>query len=165
MYKSRLGSWGLRKNFGETTVKQAIEWLGDGTASSIRDKNIRRKIERYLTRKPDMLQELQGAAGQATLQGLLLRKAPGGCAPVTRLRTLQPSPFTLRAPKQLQLSDEIFRLHSAFLSSLDGGFVGGMAKPPEQDEQSKLPTYLSTYLFFSLINCFPFPTASLFCGR
>lgn len=150
MYKFRLGSWGLRKNLGETTVKQTIEGLGDGPASFMPDNKIRKKLERYFIRKPDILQELQGSH-QATLQ-TLLKKAPGrGVStgtPWTRLRPLRPSPSTtlrspsntLRAPTQLQLPDEIFRFFSAFLSSLTGESAVMTEAPPEQDESSTLPT-------------------------
>lgn len=136
MYKFRVKTWGLTKNWGDARAKRALDGLGNGTLPQ--GGTQLRKLERYLARKPSALQQLQ-ATHKAALQALLA-EAAGGVPSValTGPRPLQPRPATLRAPTQLALPDEIFRLLSTFLTSANDGSAMMACKVPEQDERSEL---------------------------
>lgn len=140
MYKFRIKSWGLRKNWGDAVAKRALQRIGNSTSVQgdtpiflATETAQLRKLERYLKRKPETLQQLQ-ETHKAALQTLHTKTAVSKRVALTGQRQLRPS--TLRAPIQLELPDEIFRLLSAFLASAPRDAVMGQSRPPEQDEPS-----------------------------
>jgi hypothetical protein len=138
MYKFRIKSWGLRKNLAKTLVKNSLERLegsipvgGDDPAPLLTQVQ---KLARYLKRNRKTLRQLQETHG-AAVQMLLTGAPDSERATLGGLRRLQPS--KLRAPTQVELPDEIFRLLRTFLVSTSEKSVIRKPRPPEQDESSK----------------------------
>ena len=153
MYKFRIRTWGLTKNWGDARVQQALDGLESG--KPYQGGTPLRKLEHYLARKPSALQQLQ-ATHKSALQTLFAEAVSVSSGVSTGPRPLQPRPATLRAPTQLALPDEIFRLLSTFLASANGGSARMACKAPEQDERSRLrphPLLIPAYR----ADRFPFP--------
>ena len=142
MYKFRIKNWGLRKNLASAVVMNTLERLeagipvqgGPSPLLGLQASQIR-KIACYLKRNPEILQRLYETHG-AAVEMLLTSAVSSNRAVQGKQRQLRPS--KLRAPTQVELPDEIFRLLRTFLVSSSERFIGGLPRPPEQDESSKL---------------------------
>ena len=144
MYKSRLASWGLRKNLGGNSVKNALarlqggsEWSAHGdpvTLPGLQATQVRR-LARYLDRNPEMMRQLHGLHGEGVQ--MLLSRAGGSEPELATKKYRRLAPRMLRAPAHVELPDEMFRLLRAFLMAAPERSDEEVIRPPEQDEGSK----------------------------
>ena len=148
MYKFRVKTWGLRKYWGESLAKDAIQAIQQlescGTtgqdSSSTAIAAQAQTLRRYLKRNPEVLHRLAREGGSLAVEELL-SGVPGaqnrlGRAADRQRRLLQPT--RLRAPEQLEIPDEMMRLLWFLVSSESSVGCGSSSRRPEQDEISQL---------------------------